>query len=591
MQKFSSLLLSRFLSINMHTYRHLSFISDHHNHNHRHRFSFSFPSFLSFLIKKATKKKEKKTKMAENYAFPAYFIVILFITRLVSTVGKVKPLTTLLPPKLLTLDFAERIHTDPSSIKSASSDYGNLVHKKPAAVLYPSSVQDIVSLINFAYNYSAPLTVSARGRSHSINGQAMAPDGVVVDMMHLRSIIEKTNGGVTVSKDPLLGFYADVGGEQLWIDVLNATIEHGLAPVSWTDYLYLTVGGTLSNAGISGQSFRYGPQISNVYEMDVVTGRGELVTCSGHRNSDLFYAVLGGLGQFGIITRARIALEPAPKKVKWVRMLYSDFSEFTKDQERLISINGRKQSNALDYVEGSLLMNQGPPNNWRSSFFPSSDIPRIMSLVTQHGIIYCLEVAKYYDDATQHSMSMELQLMFKGLSFADGFMFEKDVPYVDFLDRVRSGEIKLQSQGLWDVPHPWLNLFLPKSSISDFNSGVFRDIVLKRNVTTGPVLVYPMNRNKWDDRTSAVIPDEDVFYTVGFLHSSGFDDWQTYDDQNKDLLNYCDKAGIKVKQYFPHYTTKEEWTDHFGSKWRTFVERKAKFDPKRMLSPGQRIFN
>ena len=46
-----------------------------------------------------------------------------------------------------------------------------------------------------------------------------------------------------------------------------------------------------------------------------VVGKGEVVTCSGNRNADLFYGVLGGLGQFGIITRARISLEPAPKMV------------------------------------------------------------------------------------------------------------------------------------------------------------------------------------------------------------------------------------------------------------------------------------
>ena len=86
--------------------------------------------------------------------------------------------------------------------------------------------------------------------------------------------------------------------------------------------------------------------------------------------------------------------------------------------------------------------------------------------------------------------------MFKGLSYEPGFMFEKDVSYVDFLDRVRSGELKLQSQGLWEGPHPWLNLFIPKSRIEDFNAGVFKEIVLKRGITTGPVLFYPMNRNK-----------------------------------------------------------------------------------------------
>lgn len=85
-------------------------------------------------------------------------------------------------------------------------------------------------------------------------------------------------------------------------------------------------------------------------------------------------------------------------KVKWIRLLYSDFSAFTKDQERLISINGRK----LNFLEGMLLMQQGSINNWRSSnFFPLSDQHRIASLITKHSIIYCLEFAKYYDHQSE----------------------------------------------------------------------------------------------------------------------------------------------------------------------------------------------
>lgn len=85
-------------------------------------------------------------------------------------------------------------------------------------------------------------------------------------------------------------------------------------------------------------------------------------------------------------------------------MLYNDFSAFTEDQERLISNNGFKQNNALDYLEGLLLLNQGPPDNWRSSFFPLSDHANIISLVTKYGIVYCLEIAKFYDDHTLISM-------------------------------------------------------------------------------------------------------------------------------------------------------------------------------------------
>ncbi|PQQ16984.1 hypothetical protein Pyn_02836 [Prunus yedoensis var. nudiflora] len=120
-------------------------------------------------------------------------------------------------------------------------------------------------------------------------------------------------------------------------------------------------------------------------------------------------------------------------------MLYNDFSAYARDQERLISVNGRKQSNALDYLEGSLLINQGSPNNWRSSFFPRSTYSRITSLVTKHGIIYSLEVAKYYDQHTETTVDKELELLLKGLSFLPGFVFEKDVAY-GVSNRVKSGE-------------------------------------------------------------------------------------------------------------------------------------------------------
>ncbi|KAL4304106.1 hypothetical protein GQ457_10G001090 [Hibiscus cannabinus] len=527
--------------------------------------------------------------MAVSFPVSSYFSAIFIIGRLMSIVGISKHWNIMnisfklsVPP----LGVADKLSVDPSAVESASRDFGHIAKSVPKAVLHPSSVQDIATLVKFSYDSSVPFTVAAKGHGHSVRGQAMAENGVVVDMASMKK--HRNGTGIRVSSD---GLYADVGGEQLWFDVLNATLKHGVAPVSWTDYLYLTVGGTLSNAGISGQTFRFGPQISNVYEMDVITGKAEIVTCSPKKNSELFYAVLGGLGQFGIITRARIPLEPAPKRVKWVRMLYKDFSGFTRDQELLVSINGRRDRNALDYVEGSLLMDQGSPDNWRSSFFPPKDHKRITSLITNHGIIYCLEVVKHHDDQSEDTLDKEMRQLLKGLSYMPGFMFEKDVLYAEFLNRVESGEVKLRSKGLWDVPHPWLNLFVPKSQIADFNDGVFKAIVLKRNITKGPVLVYPMNKQKWDDRMSAVIPDEEIFYAVGFLLSSGFEDREAFDDQNEEILQFCDEAGIRVKQYLPHFTSRDAWIHHFGSKWETFQQRKHQFDPKMLLSPGQRIFN
>lgn len=209
--------------------------------------------------------------MGENFLSPTYLILLLItITRLISTVGKTEQWKSLLPPEI-----SNKLREDPEAIQGASRDYGNHIHDVPAGVFVPSSVQDIATLIKLSYNNnkvgdSVPFSIAARGQGHSTKGQAMARDGVVVDMARFR---EGGNGvGITVGGGGGKQYYADVGGEQLWIDVLRAAMEHGLTPVSWTDYLYLTVGGTLSNAGISGQTFKYGPQITSVLEMDVITG-------------------------------------------------------------------------------------------------------------------------------------------------------------------------------------------------------------------------------------------------------------------------------------------------------------------------------
>ncbi|KAL2480159.1 Cytokinin dehydrogenase 3 [Abeliophyllum distichum] len=519
--------------------------------------------------------------MASPCLIPAHFIVFFIVSRLMSFIGKLRRLKNSLPCEIDSLGLRANLCYDLEAIRLASTDYGNIVHESPSAVLYPTSIDDIIELIKFSNECPLPFNVAARGHGHSVRGQATAHDGVVVNMLSLKEHYKNGNG-IRVSTS---GNYADVGGEQLWIDVLNATLEHGLAPVSWTDYLYLTVGGTLSNAGISGQTFLYGPQISNVLELDVITGKGDFMTCSKDKNSELFYAVLGGLGLFGIITRARIVLAKAPKRVKWLRMIYSDFSNFTGDQEHLISTKG------LEYLEGSLMMDYTPANNWRSSFFSPSNESQITSLLKKHGILYCLDMVKYYDDETVNSVDKKVQMLQEGLNFIPGFTFTRDETYVDFLNRVRRGEITLKSKELWDVPHPWLNLFVPKSHILDFNDGVFVDIIHRQKKTTGPLLVYPTTKRVWDNKMSAVVPDEDIFYCVGLLHSGSFDDWQDLDNQNNEILEFCDRAGIKMKQYLPHYKSKEEWIKHFGPKWNTFQERKAQFDPRMILSPGQNIFN
>src|SRR5919112_1160038 len=172
---------------------------------------------------------------------------------------------------------------DDASRAAAADDFGHLVHRQPFAVLKPGSLDDVVKLVQFARRNN--IKVAARGQAHSTQGQAQVEAGVVFDMATLATVheINPTN--------------ALVEGGTRWLDLLAQTIPQGLTPPTLVDFLELTVGGTLSLGGIGSQAFRFGPQVDNVLELQVVTGEGELVNCSPAHNRTLFDAARSGLGQ------------------------------------------------------------------------------------------------------------------------------------------------------------------------------------------------------------------------------------------------------------------------------------------------------
>lgn len=177
---------------------------------------------------------------------------------------------TISPPSLNLTSALETLSLDGyftfKNNHHAAKDFGNTFQSLPLAVLHPKSVSDISSTIKliFELGSASDVTVAARGHGHSLQGQAQAHGGLVINMESLKA----QQMQVHIGEQP----YVDVSGGELWINILHETLKHGLSPKSWTDYLHLTVGGTLSYAGISGQAFRHGPQINNVYQLEVVTG-------------------------------------------------------------------------------------------------------------------------------------------------------------------------------------------------------------------------------------------------------------------------------------------------------------------------------
>ncbi|KAJ0987606.1 hypothetical protein J5N97_005962 [Dioscorea zingiberensis] len=467
-------------------------------------------------------------------------------------------------------------------LEAASKDFGGVTRALPAVVRRPCSGDDVVEAIRLAWRYDH-LTVAPRGNGHSVAGQALAPDGIVLNMRAMsRMELVRGDGGQLC---------ADVGAGVLWGELLEwGVAEHGLSPASWTDYLGLTVGGTLSNAGISGQAFRKGPQISNVAELEVVTGEAERVVCSPERRSDLFYAALGGLGQFGVITRARIPLLPAPPLVRWIRVVYASFEVYAADVEWLVA---RPEREGFNYIEGFAFVNRGDDqaSGWESvPIEPSSVFDPGLVPPSSGPLLYCLELGLYHD--VHDGVDKRVEEMLRPLKYIRGLEFTTELSYVDFLSRVNLAESAARANGSWHAPHPWLNILISASDVVHFDRHVLQS-VLKDGIG-GPMLVYPLLRSKWDPQMSVALPDTEVFYLVALLRFNrpypAGPPVENLMAQNREILTRCKSNGYDFKLYLPHYKTEAEWAHHFGKDWARFVERKARFDPRAILSPGQLIF-
>jgi FAD/FMN-containing dehydrogenase len=166
--------------------------------------------------------------------------------------------------------------------------YNGMIDKRPRMIARCSDVADVISCVNFARENEMLLAV--RGGGHNGGGFGVADDGLVIDLSAMR--------GVRVDPDTQT---VRVEGGARWGDVDHATHAFGLAVptgiMSTTGVAGLTLGG-----GHGYLARKYGLTIDNLLEADVVLADGSLVKASEQENEDLFWAIRGGGGNFGVLT-------------------------------------------------------------------------------------------------------------------------------------------------------------------------------------------------------------------------------------------------------------------------------------------------
>jgi FAD/FMN-containing dehydrogenase len=180
--------------------------------------------------------------------------------------------------------------------EAARRVWNHAIDRRPALIVGVASTEDVVRAVAFARSEGRPIAI--RGGAHSLAGFSTCDDGIVIDLAQLND--------VQVDVESRRAF---AGGGTKWKTFDAATQHHGLA----------TTGGLISSTGIGGFALgggfghlvrKYGLTCDNLLSVEVVTADASVVRASESENAELFWALRGGGGNFGVVTKFELSLHP-----------------------------------------------------------------------------------------------------------------------------------------------------------------------------------------------------------------------------------------------------------------------------------------
>jgi len=223
----------------------------------------------------------------------------------------------------------ELIRAEDTGYDDARAIFNSMIDKRPALIAQCAGVEDVRAAVELARTSGLPTAV--RGGGHSVAGKSLCDDGIVIDLRRMNS----------VSIDPEART-ATVGGGATMSDLDRGTEPHGLA----------TTGGRVSTTGVGGFTLgggagwldrKLGLACDRMLSVELVTADGRVVTASEDDNQELFWALHGGGGNFGIATSFKFRLDPVsvvtaallvwpPEAGREVMRRYRDFLETAPDE-------------------------------------------------------------------------------------------------------------------------------------------------------------------------------------------------------------------------------------------------------------------
>ena len=437
------------------------------------------------------------------------------------------------------------ITVDDPEYDAARAVWNGMFDRRPLAVVRAEQVADVVAAVNFARD--AGLELSVRGGGHSAPGFGTNDGGIVIDLSLMRHV--HVDSGARTAR---------AGGGATWGDFNYATHAYGLATtggiVSTTGVAGLTLGG-----GIGYLTRGHGLSIDNLRSADVVTADGQIRRASKNDNADLFWALRGGSGNFGVATSLEFELHPV--KDVYVGIFFYEL-EHAGD---LLRFFREWIKDAPEAYGGFPAFQMAPP----LPFLPEN----------RHGDTFCAAVIQWSGPQEQGETAM--------------------APFRDLAPRV--GEL------VGPMPYPWLNgafdgLF-PKGVRSYWKGNYvteLTDAAIEAHLSHGPQVPSPsstMHLYPINGAVGRVGADETAF---GYRHAtfatvivSAWDDPDLDADRIQWVRDYSDataphsEAGGYVN--FMAADDQDRVADNYGGNYERLVEVKRRYDPDNLFHHNQNI--
>ncbi|MFT5111062.1 MAG: FAD/FMN-containing dehydrogenase [Parasphingorhabdus sp.] len=192
--------------------------------------------------------------------------------------------------------------------ESARKVWNSMIDRSPAVIVRCKNASDVSAAVSYAHTIN--MNISIRGGGHNVAGHAVCDGQMMIDLSLMRAVeVEpKTRR-------------AWVEGGAIWADVDSETQKYGLA----------TPGGLISDTGVAGLTLsggigwlrsQYGLCIDNILSVEIVTANGDILQANEQENADIYWAIRGGGGNFGVVTRFEFALHPVGPEVMFCAPIY-----------------------------------------------------------------------------------------------------------------------------------------------------------------------------------------------------------------------------------------------------------------------------